>query len=111
MPIGMPAIMRIVEAPSGLAYETVFDPAMRYGLVKPYRLDSKNGAQFVNPLNKELMEFIVLEGNCSPSVGMRGGAGGGRLSLSGITRGAWGGTAFWAGGEEHSLLHAGRGAR
>ncbi|GGP21339.1 glycoside hydrolase [Thermocladium modestius] len=66
MPIGMPAIMRIVEAPSGLAYETVFDPAMRYGLVKPYRLDSKNGAQFVNPLNKELMEFIVLEGNCSP---------------------------------------------
>ncbi|MFP3313181.1 MAG: glycoside hydrolase family 15 protein [Thermocladium sp.] len=65
MPIGMPAIMRIINAPNDAEYKTEFKPVMNYGLVEPYVSIMRNGAQFINPLDGGLMELIILEGNCS----------------------------------------------
>ena len=65
MPIGMPAIMRIINAPGYIEYRTEFKPVMNYGLGEPYMLVMRNGAQFINPLDGGLMELIILEGNCS----------------------------------------------
>jgi len=65
MPIGIPALGRYVNAPEVVRYTMEVRPRFNYGAVEPYVEGGGDDLVFLNPLNNEALELLVIEGSCN----------------------------------------------
>jgi GH15 family glucan-1,4-alpha-glucosidase len=64
IPLGLPALMRTIDAPEGAEYYFTFRPTVNYGVAEPYFKPTDRGGLYLDPLGKDAVELLILRGRC-----------------------------------------------